>query len=166
MTRYEQLERHRESQRKYRLANPEKCRAACHRWSAVNKKRKSESNRLWRMTHRIRKRTNARRWYLANKERLREYSKTYRIRNIAMRRVWNSARKARIRAAVIGSNEAILAIYKRCHELRRWFNVEVDHIIPLMHGGTHSPDNLQIIYASDNARKHVSLNYIPKVVFR
>lgn len=61
---------------------------------------------------------------------------------------------------------SIEKIYARARELRRWFNVVVDHIKPLIKGGPHAPSNLQIIYRSENERKAARLDYIPSVVFQ
>ncbi len=76
-----------------------------------------------------------------------------------------SAATARRRAKCRGSNSAILKIYKRCLSLRRWFDVVVDHIIPLAKGGAHSAANLQIIYRKENCEKGIRLDYRPSVVF-
>ena len=35
----------------------------------------------------------------------------------------------------------------------------VDHIIPLSKGGLHHPDNLRVITATENLRKHTKLIY-------
>lgn len=57
-------------------------------------------------------------------------------------------------------------IYKRAQELRKWFDVEVDHIVPLSKGGAHTSKNLQIIYGFENASKQANPNYKPKVIFK
>lgn len=73
---------------------------------------------------------------------------------------------ARKKGAVIGNRKALVRVYKRAEELRKWFNVAVDHIIPISKGGHHSADNLQIIYASENRKKWDRLDYTPSVIFR
>jgi 5-methylcytosine-specific restriction endonuclease McrA len=62
-------------------------------------------------------------------------------------------------------NSAILKIYHRAQQLRQWFEVVVDHIIPLAKGGAHAAANLQIIYAYENQRKGDRLKYEPAVIF-
>jgi 5-methylcytosine-specific restriction endonuclease McrA len=74
-------------------------------------------------------------------------------------------RRAMKRNVTVGDLTAIAKIYERAKEWRQWFDVVVDHIIPLIKGGTHEASNLQIIYGFDNARKHDSLTYKPRVVF-
>src|SRR6266576_2350829 len=58
-----------------------------------------------------------------------------------------------------GDLTAIVRIYQRAKELRKWFNVVVDHIKPLARGGLHCADNLQIIYESDNLRKCARIGF-------
>jgi 5-methylcytosine-specific restriction endonuclease McrA len=82
-----------------------------------------------------------------------------------MHRCASALHYARKRRATIGDLAAIRAKYKRAHELRRWFDVEVDHIVPLARGGAHEASNLQIIYTYENRRKHACLGYKPRVVF-
>jgi hypothetical protein len=83
-----------------------------------------------------------------------------------MCRANEALRRARKMAAITsGLKKAITKIYARAAELRQWFDVVVDHKIPLARGGSHSPDNLQIIYAKENARKGTRLDYVPSVVF-
>ncbi len=74
-------------------------------------------------------------------------------------------RRALQRKVTVGGLKAIIKIYKRAQWWKQWFDVVVDHIIPLSKGGEHSAKNLQIIYAFENARKGSSLTYKPSAVF-
>lgn len=74
-------------------------------------------------------------------------------------------RQVLIAGATCWESTGISVIYERAKELRRWFNVVVDHIIPLAKGGRHEVGNLQIIYRSENARKSSSLSFRPSVIF-
>jgi 5-methylcytosine-specific restriction endonuclease McrA len=77
-----------------------------------------------------------------------------------------AALQAKRRAHFVGRmSPAIHKIYARATELRQWFDVVVDHIVPLSKGGLHLPENLQLIYRSENNRKHNSDSYQPTVVF-
>jgi len=69
------------------------------------------------------------------------------------------------RAATIGDLTEIAKVYERAKWWRQWFDVAVDHIIPLSKNGTHEASNLQIIYAFENAIKHTNSEYKPRVVF-
>ncbi len=75
-------------------------------------------------------------------------------------------RRAIKRKATIGERAKICRIYARAQELRQWFDVVVDHIVPLAKGGAHAAANLQIIYAFENTRKGMCLDYKPRVIFR
>lgn len=64
------------------------------------------------------------------------------------------------------SDRSLIAqVYARAKELRQWFDVVVDHRLPLSKGGPHSSDNLQIIYRKENSSKGNRLDYVPSVVF-
>lgn len=80
-------------------------------------------------------------------------------------RVNGVIRRARERLATIGDVSAIRAIYRRAKELRQWFDVVVDHNIPLSRGGAHAAHNLQIIYRRENSEKSNRLDYVPTLVF-
>jgi hypothetical protein len=57
-------------------------------------------------------------------------------------------------------------IYERCQWWRqKGFDVVVDHKRPLAKGGKHHPNNLQIIYRSENQLKKDKLNFTPSVIF-
>lgn len=77
--------------------------------------------------------------------------------------ICSARRRARKRGAAI---EQCRPIYLRAAWWRSvGFPVEVDHKVPLAKGGAHSPENLQIIYATDNVAKGVKLDFTPSVVF-
>ena len=95
-----------------------------------------------------------RKWKLANPE--------------LARKIWCKAtalRRARKRATTVGDLRDIQKVYDRCQWWRKWFDVAVDHIIPLSKGGTHEAKNLQIIYSFENNKKHARSDYKPRVVF-
>jgi 5-methylcytosine-specific restriction endonuclease McrA len=140
-----------------RLAFPTQTRKAYRDWVKRNPTGPREAARRWRQTHS--EEAKARKWWY-------EHFSPRSIAGHRRRKVIREARRrARKRAATIGETSAIMAIYARCQELRKWFDVVVDHKIPLAKGGAHSAENLQIIYSTENVRKGVSLTYKPKVVF-
>ena len=60
--------------------------------------------------------------------------------------------------------DKVLDIYEESSKLNKeagYIKYHVDHICPLSKGGTHSPDNLQILLAEDNLKK--SDKWEPKV---
>lgn len=77
---------------------------------------------------------------------------------------WQATLKAReLNAIPVWADfDAIKAIYREKHERqqREGVALHVDHIIPLKHAmvvGLHCEQNLQILTASENARKNNSL---------
>jgi hypothetical protein len=102
-----------------------------------------------------------------NRDKIKEYQKSWRKTDTGRLRSCRDAslRRARQRLATVGDLTDIAKIYERCAELRRWFAVEVDHVISLARGGTHEAKNLQIIYDFENRRKHARLDYKPRVIF-
>lgn len=93
-------------------------------------------------------------------------ARIWKSKNVGACVAYKALRKARKKNAVRGCQERVARIYKRCAELRKWFDVQVDHIIPLSFGGAHSAKNLQVIYAFENRRKHSNPFYVPRVVFQ
>ena len=55
----------------------------------------------------------------------------------------------------------IYALYRKARELTRNTGIRhhVDHIIPLVAGGTHHPDNLQILTETQNIQKGVKISF-------
>lgn len=109
-------------------------------------------------------------------ERIRSFAKNQTEAAKASRDKYSNSEKGKLVACVATSRYrarkfsadtglCVERIYARAKELRQWFDVAVDHIIPLAKGGLHSPDNLQIIYRRENCRKGDKLNYSPAVVF-
>jgi len=74
-------------------------------------------------------------------------------------------RRAMQRVVTIGDSIGIAKVYDRARWWRQWFDVVVDHIIPLSKGGSHEASNLQIIYRFENARKGTRTDYNPMVIF-
>lgn len=101
--------------------------------------------------------------------RRRSYMRYYLQRNkVRLRHFKAEARRKRVaiqNAATIGDTLAIRSVYARAAYLRKWFNVVVDHIHPLIKGGAHAASNLQIIYALENSLKGAKLNYQPSIIF-
>lgn len=157
----------REYRRIFRLAFPEHVRELERNAAARYPERNRNKTRLFRIRHleTLRKfdrnryharfisgyfRRSAKRHYAKHKE-------SYLFR-------W-AKRNAIKKGATIGSKKAIERVYQRASELRQWFDVVVDHIIPLSKGGPHCTSNLQIIYRKDNERKNCRLDYKPSVIF-
>ncbi len=113
--------------------------------------------------------TQAKRYCEAHPERVRECKKQCRYKRPdhyrAKGREYRAIRRAIELMADVRDRPGIAKIYKRAGVLRQWFDVVVDHIIPLAKGGAHAPGNLQIIYRLENLHKNASLTCKPKVIF-
>jgi hypothetical protein len=87
------------------------------------------------------------------------YNAVYRKskKGLVSSRKGNATRAARKRNAIIGLNaeeqKLILRIYEKCP-----IGFEVDHIIPLACGGSHTSNNLQYLPMSVNRRKNKRLD--------
>lgn len=74
-------------------------------------------------------------------------------------------RRTRMKVHSVKEQFKIDQIYRRAAFLRKWFDVVVDHKLPLCKGGKHIANNLQIIYSTENCRKGSRLDYTPSIVF-
>ena len=100
-----------------------------------------------------------RNWRAKNVEYIRAFSKSWRA-DPAVKR--EKARYQRIRAARqrVGMDgredrDAVKAIYRQAADLQQLFGVKfhVDHIKPLVKGGKHIAENLQVLLAIENLKK-------------
>jgi 5-methylcytosine-specific restriction endonuclease McrA len=151
------------NQREYRRRNPAMVKEQRRRYYLKDKANRlangldyyknpeqRERMRKYRLEHREKAKVTIKKWMKENQGRFASYG---------------AARRARKRALTVGELTGIQKIYERAKELRQWFYVVVDHIIPLSKGGTHEVSNLQIIYEFENRRKRSRLDYKPAVVF-
>lgn len=177
----ENCEKIKERSRQWRKDNPVKLKEQTRKWYVENADKTKRRSRDWSVNHpgRFKEIRSGvyRRWYNNNPD----YHRKWRLKNKekleANRREWEKNNRGKLaykasrrraikrQRSVAGESKLILRIYKRAEQLRRWFNVCVDHITPLSRGGSHIPSNLQIIYRWDNERKGSKLDYQPRVVF-
>jgi hypothetical protein len=105
-------------------------------------------------------------YYKANRDEIRNRKTKWRNANRGRYQALSMAYNARKRQATIGDLTEIAKLYERARELRQWFDVAVDHTVPLSKGGTHEASNLQILYVFENCSKQGNLNYKPRVIFK
>lgn len=166
-----------DASRRWRQRNPERCREAVREYQKTpegkeawkrakakylaSPKGKAMRRRAMLKYHKSPK------GHAVRKQAVQKYQKTEKGRT-ALKRTWLKAFAKRIalkRAVTIGDLTEIAKVYERCAWWKRWFDVEVDHIIPLARNGAHVAKNLQIIYQFENRRKHSKLDYKPRVIF-
>jgi 5-methylcytosine-specific restriction endonuclease McrA len=100
-------------------------------------------------------------WYNNPSSRLSpEYRKAYYQNNKEKYREANAKRRALIYGTSAEDRAKCQSFYEEAQRLTAETGVphEVDHIIPLSRGGTHSPDNLQVITAEQNRKKSNKLD--------
>lgn len=162
--------------RKWQAANREKCRAYAQKWRAENpdkvkvdsvRQRTFDRPAYLAMRHKsnIKTREKRRKYNLRRSKEMRSYRKKFYRNHIERWDGYNLKRRVAKAQTRFTNSELVDAIYRRARELREWFDVCVDHIIPLSKGGNHIPSNLQIIYASENLKKASRLDYKARVVF-
>jgi hypothetical protein len=144
-------------------ANPEKVKAHIRAWDKANREKKLSAKKTW---------------YRANRERIAKVSKAYHETNrekAAIRaKAWIKAnpekkadqfrrRRARKKFAFVFLTETEKAKLHLLENTRRTLQSEtgrkydLDHILPLSHGGIHHPINLRILEGSENRSKHDKL---------
>ncbi len=155
-----------EIQRRYRESHRDQIQEYNRRYRVANFDKRKRYNNKFRLSFPDKIREYYRRWYVKNRDYFVLYSRKWRNKNRGRYRSIGARRHARKVSATVGDRKSTDKVYKRCAELRQWFDVVVDHIVPLAKGGKHASENLQIIYADENRRKHTSLTYKPRVVFK
>ncbi len=159
-------EKERERHRIYRQTKPEKARESGRVYRASNVERERERHRIYREANREKARQTERARYAANSEKEHERNRRYRQTYREVERAKKARRKARERGAegTFTAND-ITYLYENQNGLCFWCSValngmyHVDHIIPLIRGGSNWPSNLGLTCASCNLSKNDKLPY-------
>lgn len=175
------LESNREKRKQYAQENKEAAQKRGAVWYAANKEHHIKKGRIWRAANKERVRENNRKLRLANPERTRKYSRLHywadaeRARELARNRqdstrgVRNNKRRA-LKANAPGSftvedinllrevQNSICAmpwcdnkLYKDTKDPNH--KETIDHIVPLLRGGSNQLGNLRLVCKSCNSRK-------------
>jgi 5-methylcytosine-specific restriction endonuclease McrA len=157
---------HREFRRKYNkawyAANSEQDKAHGRAWYALNSERRKEQNKAWRTTHSDREKARKKEWRASHPG----WSKAWYAANPELGRLYASHRRAREMGAEGHYERSDLeVIWKRQKGKCGWcrsgltkargtsLSRTLDHITPLISGGSNWPENLQWLCRSCNAKK-------------
>lgn len=121
-----------------RLADPTKHRESVKRSTLKNYKDKLQRNQKYRRL---------------NPDKVSLWKRTDRTKNKARVLADNANRRALVRGDLSPEIVAIYCLRDFYREMSLGEEFHVDHIIPLIRGGKHCAENLQVIPAIDNLRK-------------
>ena len=152
----------------WKVTHPERARELNARSSADAKQRNPDYFKQYYAKNQERRRSDARAWYRANSEHHITVVNKYRERNPERMRAIGRKNAANRRARKLAQFVEVVdprVVFQRANGLcgicrgpvdpaSRW---EVDHVMPLVRGGTHSYDNVQLAHRSCNRRKHAAV---------
>ena len=147
-------------QKAYRAANPEKQSAYHKKWYAINSERKAEKYRQYRIDNIKKEAARHIRYRENNLAQITACEKAYRSRSHDKLRAKHAARRALKLGADGHYNERDVQKLKtlqggRCAACKEKVSkFHVDHIVPLVLGGSNWPNNLQILCQTCNLKKH------------
>lgn len=160
----ENPEKANERGRRYRARNPEKRRETWKRYAEANADKIREKNRRYRIECADKVRESNRRWIVANRDKSTAITRRWQARN--PKKVWenNQNRRARkMNAPGVFTQSDVDLQYTSQKGLCWWCGdalngkYHVDHVIPLVKGGTNWPNNIVCSCADCNLRKHDKL---------
>lgn len=163
--RRENPEKHREKNRRWREANKEKMQEMRDAWESANPGKKKELEAQWREDNKIHIYKKGQKRYAEKKDHILETCKKWQKNNPEKARKLCSRRRARLRHAAIGDEEAIVRWNTEwrakesveCHYCKGSFppsKCDQDHAVPLSRGGAHDISNLVIACLHCNRQKH------------
>lgn len=171
---YRDLDRGRETRRRYAEAHQEEQRAANRKYQAANRERLREKARLyrlehpkasaeaarrWRARHPARAQETDRRWKAANAEKVRERHRRRRQENPDKVREYSRVRRARMRGLPTDHHsrqqvfERDRGLCQLCDAILDPANWHEDHIVPISRGGPDTLANCQATCPLCNRRK-------------
>ena len=146
---------HAKAVERWQTNNPEKFKEANKKWKIANKKKRAEESKEWARAHPEYRRDVGEKWRAEHPD----YGKNWRKNNKEKIRHYAQNRRARILGnggeLTLEEWDAILDFYgHKCLCCGRDdVKLTIDHVIPIVHGGKHSADNVQPLCGPCNSRK-------------
>lgn len=156
-------EKVKERNHRWYLNNTEKAKETSRQWGADNKVRKIEINRKSQHKHRDKSAERVRAWVAANPEMEKQRHKRWKAANLDKIREYVQRRRARKLGCVVSTADirAVMAeangICALCLTYVPKGLREIDHVVPLKHGGAHCTANLQMLCRRCNRSKSAKL---------
>ncbi len=146
----------------WRSAEKERVKEIQAKYYKKNRKKINEGCRQYYWDNRAKRRTQGRLWHLRNKKAANERSREWRAKNKEAVNSYTRTRRARrFKNGGKHTGHDVMEIFKmqkrRCAYCRDKLSAfQVDHIQPLSRGGDNGRQNLQLLCAECNLRKHGS----------
>lgn len=158
-------QRGREYMRKKRAENPEKYRKEYRIWRAKNLDKVKEATRRWRKNNPDKVRIMKKRYYERYSDKVKDRVKRWIKKNPEKKRFQSSLRAMRRKEAegkfTYGEWERLKKQYGfRCPSCGRCepeIHLTIDHIIPLVKGGSNWIENIQPLCKECNCKKHTQI---------
>lgn len=144
--------------RQYHLRNRDRVRARNKAWGEANAERVREAGRRWYLENRERRKQTADAWRKRNAERVNEKVRAWQAQNRAkvreIQRNWAARhpdkladKRARRQLALADADPVVVGhiafLYTQpCGYCGATENITIDHVVPLVRGGTHTVENL------------------------
>lgn len=146
----------------YRAANPDRVKTAKAAWHAENRDEVLAKMAAYRAANRDEIRTKKAAWRAANPERVKAKDAAWYAANPEKKRIHRQNRRAR---KMESGGKLSNGLAERLYKLQRGKcacgckqplgdNYHLDHIMPLALGGTNEDENIQLLRATCNLRKH------------
>lgn len=143
----EKILKRRASQKRWRERNPDAQKIKCKKWREANKNKTAEYRRNYRLKNALLDKQITKNWRASNMPRVL-------LTNAKRRALLRSVTYEKVAPSDISNWETRLCGI--CNKLIE-DKFHIDHIIPLIRGGTHTASNLQLTHPICNLRKNSKL---------
>ena len=147
----------------FRKKNPESERKTRLAYEERNKERIKAKAAEYRLKNKLRFKERDAKKYAEHTEKCKQYNKDWYANNPDAARVKNQNRRAKVREVggklTKGIAEKLFDLQKgKCPCCKRGLgkNYHLDHVVPLALGGTNTDDNVQLLRAECNLKKHAA----------